>query len=327
MNSLISPQFSRTINGLGSHNPSVSNLKESSRALIVLCRNGASVDRVSERTISQLSQASRNLDVMQVSAQDADSELISCIGAETVFIAGAAGDIEILSLCTRLKVAGHQVIVLVDSLEVSGEREALLSALDESGFQLSRVEAAVALMKSANSFVYAYAKAEVAASTVAICAKTDRVLLVQRGCEPFRGFYALPGGFLRPLMETLEECAVRELREETGLAVSPEALSLVTVRSNVGRDTRGHVIDHSYFVAFPHGIDEAALCAADDAAKLCLVPIEEALRMTLAADHGIILAEAIKRHRQGEQWFVRVARRVGDLFSSTIKTAVKLSRV
>jgi 8-oxo-dGTP diphosphatase len=214
-----------------------------------------------------------------------------------VFLAGVGNPREILIQCFRLRAAGRHVTLLVDALEIHGRREVLLTQLEEEGFQLARVEGAISLSKSQSTFVYAYSKAEVAASAVAICARTERVVLVQRACDPFRGFYSLPGGFLRPMLETLEECAARELKEETGLEVDARSLQLITVRSSVERDNRGHVIDHSYLATISQGVAEHRMYAADDASKVCLVPLEEAMKMTLAADHNIILKEAVQLYR------------------------------
>ena len=64
---------------------------------------------------------------------------------------------------------------------------------------------------------------------------TGRVLLVRRGRPPFRGKWALPGGFVEQ-RETVEEAVVRELREETGLTARPG--KLVGVYSGPDRDPR-----------------------------------------------------------------------------------------
>lgn len=69
------------------------------------------------------------------------------------------------------------------------------------------------------------------------------VLLVRRGEHPFLGKWALPGGFLRK-DETIEECALREIFEETN--VSPTALMLVDVFSDTDRDPRGRVISNAF---------------------------------------------------------------------------------
>ena len=69
------------------------------------------------------------------------------------------------------------------------------------------------------------------------------VLLVKRGGHPFRGCWALPGGFLQP-SETVEECALREITEETN--VTPVSLMPVGVFSDPGRDPRGWIISNAF---------------------------------------------------------------------------------
>jgi len=69
------------------------------------------------------------------------------------------------------------------------------------------------------------------------------VVLVKRLSPPFRDFYAIPGGFVE-YGETIEEAAVREAKEETGLDVKIERL--VGVYSDPDRDPRGHIITVAY---------------------------------------------------------------------------------
>ena len=73
-----------------------------------------------------------------------------------------------------------------------------------------------------------------------------RVLIVRRGRPPAHGLYTLPGGGVE-LGETLEQAVVREVREETALAVAP--LALVGFREAIGRDTAGRIERH--FVILP----------------------------------------------------------------------------
>lgn len=78
--------------------------------------------------------------------------------------------------------------------------------------------------------------------------KNGKILLIKRKHEPFKGKWALPGGFLNYGEETLEECAVRELEEETHLITKPNSLELLGVYSKPYRDPRGHTIAHAYIV-------------------------------------------------------------------------------
>lgn len=117
------------------------------------------------------------------------------------------------------------------------------------------------------------------------------ILLVERGCEPFRGKWALPGGFMR-MDETIEECAARELREETGIADA--WLRQFGVFSAVGRDPRGRVVT----VAFLGLISKTdyRIIAGDDAASAAWFPVDEL--PPLAFDHDSIIGFSRKRLRE-----------------------------
>src|SRR4029453_7583934 len=87
------------------------------------------------------------------------------------------------------------------------------------------------------------------------------VLLVRRGEAPFQGMWAIPGGFKRPV-ETLDEAAKRELREETGV----DAASLLTQFGAYGdpeRDPRTNVVTIGYLAVLR---DVGAIAAGSDAA-------------------------------------------------------------
>lgn len=111
-----------------------------------------------------------------------------------------------------------------------------------------------------------------------------RLLLVRRANDPFRGAYALPGGFV-DIGETVESACRRELKEETGLDAGP--LTLIGVYSDPDRDPRGHTCS----VAFLTLIDPAtAPTAGDDAADAEWVA--DWRDVTLAFDHAQIVIDA-----------------------------------
>lgn len=87
------------------------------------------------------------------------------------------------------------------------------------------------------------------------------LLLIKRGVHPFKDMWALPGGFLRG-SETVEQCAVREITEESG--VSPKAVMPVAVFSRPDRDPRGRVISNAYVSIISE--EHVKLCGGDDAA-------------------------------------------------------------
>ena len=76
--------------------------------------------------------------------------------------------------------------------------------------------------------------------------RAERVLIVRLGVPPMQGIYTLPGGGVE-LGETLEQAVMREVREETGLAIEP--LSLAGYRQVIARDSEGKIERH--FVILP----------------------------------------------------------------------------
>ena len=111
------------------------------------------------------------------------------------------------------------------------------------------------------------------------------VLLIRRGNEPFKGSYALPGGFV-DVGERVEDGCRRELSEETGLHVGE--LRLIGVYSDPGRDPRGHTCSVAYLAR----VGRAEVTAGDDAAAAEWVA--DWRRQKLAFDHAQIIADAEK---------------------------------
>ena len=108
-----------------------------------------------------------------------------------------------------------------------------------------------------------YPRPYVTADMVVLSRKGEEkfVLLVKRGGHPYLGQWALPGGFLNP-DETIEECAARELTEETGVKdVTPVPVGMF---SKPGRDPRGWVITQAYTAEVD--MDRTKVAADDDAA-------------------------------------------------------------
>ncbi|WTW98676.1 NUDIX domain-containing protein [Streptomycetaceae bacterium NBC_01309] len=143
--------------------------------------------------------------------------------------------------------------------------------------------------------------------------KSLHVLTIRRGAMPFAGCRALPGGFVRAAEdEDLDEAAVRELAEETGLAAhgggeagplgappAPPALPRLHLEQlgtygTPGRDPRMRVVSVAY-LAFAPDLPDAT--AGGDAAAAAWLPVDTLDPAELAFDHARILADGLERAR------------------------------
>lgn len=140
------------------------------------------------------------------------------------------------------------------------------------------------------SFTYEYPRPAVTVDAVVYGYQSEelRVLLIERGGEPFRGAWALPGGFLNE-NEDLPAAVRRELLEETG--VSPLHLEQLGSWGTPGRDPRGHTITVAYTALVRLGSHSAK--AATDATDARWFPVDGL--PDLAFDHKDILDAARAR--------------------------------
>ncbi len=134
-------------------------------------------------------------------------------------------------------------------------------------------------------YSYQYPRAALTVDAIVFTQKNNEtfVLLIQRGHEPFKGKWALPGGFVN-MDETLEEACKRELLEETGLKV--DAMKQFKTFDAIHRDPRHRTIS-VVFSAEVHNKENVA--GGDDATKAEWFPI--IALPPLAFDHAQILSE------------------------------------
>ncbi|MFB0500103.1 MAG: NUDIX domain-containing protein [Candidatus Hadarchaeaceae archaeon] len=111
----------------------------------------------------------------------------------------------------------------------------------------------------------------------------DGVVLIKRKNEPYKGMWAIPGGFVR-YGEKVEDAAAREVKEETSLKV--KLGKLVGVYSDPKRDPRGHVVSVCFLAERASGRLKAS-SDAQDTKIFKHIPWRE-----LAFDHARILKEA-----------------------------------
>jgi 8-oxo-dGTP diphosphatase len=115
--------------------------------------------------------------------------------------------------------------------------------------------------------------------------RDGRLLLIRRKHPPFKGKHALPGGFV-DIGETIEQAALRELKEETG--IDGKIIRMIGVYSEPRRDPRGHTVSAAFLIR-PRS---AKVQGGDDAEAAEFVT--DWRKLKLAFDHNTILKDALK---------------------------------
>ena len=147
------------------------------------------------------------------------------------------------------------------------------------------------ISKDNMTYTYKYPRPAVTADCIVITKEAEpKVLLIERGDEPFMGCWAFPGGFMN-MDETTEQCAIRELEEETGLKVNE--VHQIGAYSKVDRDPRGRTVTVAYLdiVDVPMAVN-----GQDDAAKAQWFPLSALPE--LAFDHDEIMRDAIRKYKE-----------------------------
>ena len=145
--------------------------------------------------------------------------------------------------------------------------------------------------KNKGTYTYQYPHPSVTADCVifGFDGVNIKMLLIQRGIEPFKGKWAFPGGFMK-IDETAEECAKRELEEETGLKNA--AVEQFYTFSDVNRDPRERVITVAHYAL----VRLSEVKGGDDAASARWFAMDEV--PSLAFDHDGILRMAVNRLKE-----------------------------
>lgn len=130
-----------------------------------------------------------------------------------------------------------------------------------------------------------------------------KVLLVRRLDDPFKGSWALPGGFVNvsdedPQGESLEEAAMRELNEETGLKI--EYLEQLYTFGTPGRDPRGRVVSVAHFALVK--TKDHKVVAGSDASEATWFEVANVRPASLAFDHAEILKVGLARLEAKVRW-------------------------
>lgn len=123
--------------------------------------------------------------------------------------------------------------------------------------------------------------------------QSGHVLMIRRRAEPGKGLWALPGGYVNANTDrSVEDAAIRELREETGIKVPAPVLRGNIKRSKVfdaiDRSPRGRIITHAFHIELPDG-ELPKVKGSDDADKARWVPIAEVRSEECFEDHYEII--------------------------------------
>ncbi len=135
------------------------------------------------------------------------------------------------------------------------------------------------------TYTYDYPRPAVTTDVLLLARQPQKLLLIQRGNNPFKGLWALPGGFV-DMDEDLPTAALRELEEETG--ITDVSITQFKTYGAVGRDPRHRTISVVYTAVVDCPLKAQGM---DDAADAQWFELDKLPK--LAFDHQLIIEEAI----------------------------------
>lgn len=140
-----------------------------------------------------------------------------------------------------------------------------------------------------STYTYQYPRAALTVDAIVFTKYNSEIslLLIERGREPFKNKWALPGGFIE-MDETLEKACIRELEEETGLIV--DSMKQFRAYDTVGRDPRHRTISVIFYTELK---EKAKVLGADDAARAKWFSLENLPE--LGFDHAQIISDFFNR--------------------------------
>lgn len=129
----------------------------------------------------------------------------------------------------------------------------------------------------------------------ALIIEGDCILLIERGHEPLKGWWSLPGGKVEP-GELLHAATLREVREETGLEV--EIVCLIEIFERFLYDDSGALEHHFVLMDYLCRPVGGALCAADDASGVAWVAERDLGSLKITEGTPTVIAKAFRHVRE-----------------------------
>ena len=129
----------------------------------------------------------------------------------------------------------------------------------------------------------------------AIMLNRNRILMAQRGKEPLKGWWSLPGGALET-GESLKDAVCREVREETGLEIRP--MGVLEIFERIMRDAAGVPEYHYVLIDYMCRITGGSLAAGDDVCRVEWVPRQELPKLQITEGTLGVIEKAFRSRRQ-----------------------------